>query len=166
MNSWSTMKTALLLTAALFGATPLLADDTGDSGGSGRSKGTNSPAGPTAPNVGGGNRAPDRDGVTVHLPTQFRSDGDLKTLIANAQEAQKTYVQQQTTLRSRLQGATTTERQRIIAAIQDNQQQFLDQTRRLNEEIRDRIAALKSELKNSKPIDAGAGGSTHPHRGH
>jgi hypothetical protein len=158
MNLKRTMKTAMIVAAAVLWATPpaLRADDDGPGG-------STTPG--SAPKVDHGG---DRDGVAIHLPTQFGSDADLKKLISDAKDAQKGYVARQNALQSKLKGATSTERQRLVNDLKDNQDKFLDDTRRLREEIRNRISALKSELKNSKPIDAGSGGGggTHPHRGH
>jgi len=82
---------------------------------------------------------------------------DLKKLIENLKSASLQFVEEQKDLAQKLRGATSDEKEAIKKLLKENKDLFLAETKTLRADIRERLKELREELKNTKPVDAGAG---------
>jgi len=104
---------------------------------------------------------PDAKGVAadipvVHLPSNVELPKSVRDLEADFRLQAQQYVERQKGLSQRAETASSSERERIREQIKANRAQFLQQTRQIRSEIKDRIREVHRSIGNSRPLD-GAG---------
>lgn len=92
----------------------------------------------------------------IKLPTHVELPASVRGLAADFRSQAQQYVERQKVLSARAETATAAERERIREQIKANRAQFLQQTRQIRSEIKDRIREVHRSIGNSRPLDGAA----------
>ncbi|MCW5558192.1 MAG: hypothetical protein KIT22_10225 [Verrucomicrobiae bacterium] len=91
----------------------------------------------------------------IKLPPGVELPKSVKDLEANFRAQAQAYVERQKVLSQRAETATASERERIREQIKVNRAQFLQQTKQIRSEIKDRIREVHRSI--SRPLDGASG---------
>lgn len=92
----------------------------------------------------------------IKLPSNVELPESVRGLAADFRSQAQQYVNRQKVLSERAETATAVERERIREQIKANRAQFLQQTRQIRSEIKDRIREVHRSIGNSRPLDGAA----------
>jgi hypothetical protein len=118
---------------------------------------------PNKPGIGRG-RAVEIPRINIPPPLLDKLPEDVKKLIDEFKALSDKYVADQKALLEGLRGANSDAKEKIKEQLKANRQSFLDETKEIRADIRERLKELRDELKNLKPAEAGSseGGRGRP----
>ena len=93
----------------------------------------------------------------LKLPSNVELPDAVKGLAANFRTQAQNYVDRQKELWKRSEGASKTERDQLKEQLKANRVEFLQQTRQLRAELKERIKELQKSLNSSRPLDESVG---------
>lgn len=117
-------------------------------------------AGESVKLAGTGAKAPSVISVGIpelKLPSNVQLPDAVKGLAADFRTRTQNYVDRQRELWKKADGASKSERDQLKEKLKANRAEFLQQTRLLRAELKDRIKELQKTLINSRPMDDGVG---------
>ncbi len=95
--------------------------------------------------------------------------GDLNSLIQKFQSERDAYLAQQSQLKTQIKDSTTpAQRAALRKLLEKNHKEFLDDLKRLREDLKEMVSQLKGKLNNAelqRLIDAAKNGGDGHHRG-
>ena len=101
----------------------------------------------------------------VRLPERFKDDAKLQELIAAAKTQREAFVAEQKELAKKLRGATADVKDKVKEQLKANREQFLEDTKQLRTDIRERVKELVTDLKAGNIKDGGKEGGGRGRRG-
>jgi len=92
----------------------------------------------------------------LKLPPDAQLPESVRGLAASFRSQSQQYVDRQKRLSLQAETASAADRERIREQIKANRAQFLQQTRQIRSEIKDRIREVHRSIGNSRPLDGAA----------
>lgn len=91
----------------------------------------------------------------VSLPPGLVLTDDLRSIVNNFRTQAQSFIDQQNDVMKQYRGATVEDRERLKLQLKANREGFLEQTRELRSELKQRASELRRDLKDARPLDAG-----------
>jgi hypothetical protein len=101
---------------------------------------------------------PERPEVpNLGIPPKLELPEDVQLLVTQFRTQASSFVEAQREIARKLKGATEAERELLKEQLKENRETFLEESKALRADIRERVKELKEKLRESRPVDAGIG---------
>lgn len=95
----------------------------------------------------------------LKIPSNLQLPDSVKGLAEDFRARAQNYVERQKEVWKRAEGATKSEREKLKEQLKANRTEFLQQTRQIRAELKERIKEVQKTLSASRPFDEGVGES-------